>query len=91
MRFLTTSDLAALKTGRRNLSSYKMVIQFLIDEAKKKNIYKDQPSEEEAIKIFSEVSGAVFSLHKNKRSETFSWHSHVMYIQKHKRKQSQQQ
>ena len=36
MRYLTCSDLSQLKTGRRNLSSYKMVMQFLIAEAKKK-------------------------------------------------------
>ena len=86
MRYLTCSDLSQLKTGRRNLSSYKMVMQFLIAEAKKKNIYIDNPTEDEANEMFAQVSGAIFSLHSNKRSESFSWHTHVRPIQKHKKK-----
>jgi len=63
-----------------------MVILLLIGEAKTKNIYIDSPTEDETIEMFSQVSGAVFSLHSNKHSESFSWHSHARHIQKHKKK-----
>ena len=37
MRYFTGTDLQNIKTGRRNLSAYKMLVQFMISEAKKKS------------------------------------------------------
>ena len=86
MRYFSGTDLQNIKTGRRNLSAYKMLIQYMISEEKRKKIYTDKPTEDEANKMYSEVAGCVISLNDNKRSESYSWHSHVRYVQKEKRK-----
>ena len=87
IRFFTGTDLIRLKTGRRNLSSFKMVIQFMIYECKRVKSYIDKLTEEEAIKMYNEVAGKVLSPRKNRRCEGFSWHSHVRHIQKYKKQQ----
>ena len=84
LRFLRSADIKYSKNGRRNLSTYKMVMNFMITIAKKQNIYKDNPNENEVNKMYTKVCGSVLSLNKNYRCESFSWHSHSRYISKKK-------
>ena len=57
-----------------------MLIQFMISEAKKK-ICIDEPTEEEANKIYDEVTGCVISLNDNRRCESYSlYSSQVRYV-----------
>ena len=86
MRELRSSDVRAAKNGRRNLSSLKSIMNFMIAEAKRQKIYSDNPDEEEVDTMFKNVSGAVLSLSHNKRCETFSWHSFSSAVAKERRR-----
>ena len=61
-----------------------MIINFMINIAKGKNIFTDKPSEDDVNRMYNQICGNVLSLNKNTRSESYSWHSHVRYISKTK-------
>ena len=74
------------KNGRRNFSSLRALMNFMIDQAKEKGVYYNDPSEAEVEVMFKQVSGSVFSLAHNKRAETFSWHSFSNMVAKERRR-----
>ena len=86
LRYLTGADLTKVKNGRKTLCDYRTVMQFMVDEAKKRNIYIHYPTEKQVNSIYSLVCGSVISLNKSKRCESFSWQSHVRYVRQQKKK-----
>ena len=72
LRELKSRDVRGAKNGRRNLSSLRAVMNFMIEEAKHQKIYTDNPDEDELDSMFQKISGAVYSFTNNKRCETFS-------------------
>ena len=46
MRYFSGIDRQNVKTGRRNISAYKVLMQYIISEAKKKKIYTDKLTED---------------------------------------------
>ena len=67
MRYFSGTDLQNMKTGRRNLSAYMMLIQFMISEAKRNKVNIDKPTEDEANKMYGDVAGCVISLNDSRR------------------------
>lgn len=86
LRELRANDVRMAKNGRRNLSSLRTLMNFMIEKAKAKGVYKEHPNKEEVEFMFKEVSGSVFSLLPNKRSEGFSWHSFTNRVAKERRR-----
>ena len=86
LRELRANDVRMAKNGRRNLSSLRCLMNFMVDKAKKKGVYNENPSKQEVERMFKEVSGSVFSLVGNKRVETFSWHSFTTKVAKERRR-----
>ena len=74
-----------MKTAWRNVSTYKMLNHFMISETKWKKIYIDKKTKDEANKMYDEVAYYVISPNDNRRRESYSWYSHVRYIQKEKK------
>ena len=86
LRELRASDVQMAKNGRRDLSFLRALMNFMIDKAKKKGVYYNDPTEEEVELMFKQVSGSVFSLARNKRAETFSWHSFTNMVAKERKR-----
>ena len=87
LRYLTSTDLHNCKNGRRNISSMKTLMNAMVSEAKKKNVYVDKPTEEQVGHMFQVASGKLFSLTENKRAETLSWHTYIRYLNIKKKKE----
>ena len=85
LRYLTSTDLHNCKNGRRNISSLKTLMNAMILEARKKQVYVDKPNEEQLDSMFKVASGKLFSLTENTRAETLSWHTYIRYLNKAKK------
>ena len=64
-----------------------MLMKYMAEEARKKNIalLPRRPSEDEVNKYYRKVSGFVFSLTNNPRSETFTWQTQATYVARKKK------
>ena len=82
MRYFTGTDLVNVKTGRRNLSALKFVMDYMITIAKNKKIYINNPTEKQVLDMYHKISGSVLSLTNNSRAKSFSWHTHVRKVRK---------
>ena len=87
LKYLTSSDVINCKNGRRNISNLHMLMKYMAEEARKKNIalLPRRPSEDEVNKYYRKVSGFVLSLTNNPRSETFTWQTQATYVARKKK------
>ena len=61
-------------------------MNFMIAKAKEKHVYVHNPNDQQVNEMFKRVSGSVFSLKKNQRCETFSWHSFTLAVSKERQR-----
>jgi hypothetical protein len=72
LRYLTSTDMANQKNGRRNLSNLKSLMNYMIGNLKDCNKYIEKPNEKEVDMMYREGSGHVLQLTNSPRSECFS-------------------
>lgn len=75
LKCFTDSDIINCKNGCCNISNLHMLMKYLAEETRKKNISElaRKPSNDELNTYYKKLSGFVLSLSNNPRSESFSW------------------
>ena len=89
LRYLTTQDVFKMKKNRKYLNNYKAQMKFMLDEAKERNCFFNNPTEAQFNLMYDASCSKVFALSNNKRAETFSWGTHAknmhLYLSKNKK------
>ena len=90
LRYLTTQDVFKMKKNRKYLNNYKALMKFMLDEAKERNCFFNNPIKAQFGIMYDASRDKVFALSNNKRAETFSWGTHAknmhLYLSKNKKK-----
>ena len=74
VKYLTGTDFIKCKNGCHNISTLCMLMKYIADETRKKNIstLSRKPTEDEINKYYRKISGFVLSLSNNSISESFT-------------------
>ena len=88
LKYITGTDVINCKNGRRNISNLHMLMKYMADEARRRNIAGPprKASEDEVNKYYRKVSGFVLSLSSNPRAESFTWQTHATYVARKNKK-----
>ena len=88
LKYITGTDVINCKNGCRNISNLHMLMKYMADEARRRNIAGPprKASEDEVNKYYRKVSGFVLSLSSNPRAESFTWQTHATYVARKNKK-----
>ena len=86
LKNLEATDMAKQSNGKRNLSSLRGLMKFMVVLLRSTNSYVNEPTEKDVDIMYRKVAGHVLSLSNSPRAELLSWHSHVRNVSKSKKK-----